>query len=249
MPAWRKVLVRMPDEKRTARVRSRFQGDSPVMLAIDTSTDIATIGVGVNPFTCAESYFKTEKGHSGKLMPMVESLLETVSIKPGDLNLIIAGLGPGTFSGVKVGVATAKSLAMGLNVGITGMSSLDTLAMVAPPLDCDLVLSVMDAKRDMLYAALYETGGALPERVCGPGCLPAFEAASKVIGSRSGKLAVIGYTEPGFLESVRETGVTVVCARDATPRARDMLKAGKRLELKGTMEPESIEPIYLKSAT
>lgn len=249
MPAWRKVLVEMPPEQREARLRARFQGDNPVMLAIDTATDIATIGVGITPFTCVESYFKTEKGHSGKLMPMIDSMLENVSIKPEELNLVIAGLGPGTFSGVKVGVATAKSLAMGLNIGIVGICSLDALALTVPANSSDLILSVMDAKRDMLYVALYETGGALPERISGPSCLAVGVAASKVLGSRGGDVTVIGYTEPGFLKSVTDTGANVVGAREATPRARDMLKAGKRLASSGSTDPGAVEPIYLKSAT
>lgn len=239
----------MSPEGRVARLRSRFQGDSPVMLAIDTSTDIAAIGVGITPFTCVESYFKTEKGHSGKLMPMVDSLLKTVSIKPEELDLVIAGLGPGTFSGVKVGVATAKSLAMGLGIGIVGICSLDTLALTLPAQGCDFILSVVDAKRDMLYVALYQTGGALPEKVSGPSCLAVGEAALGIIGNRKGDVAVVGYTDPGFLESVRGAGMNVVSARDATPRARDMLKAGKRLAASGNTDPGAVEPIYLKSAT
>lgn len=238
----------MSPEGKVSRLRSRFQGDSPVMLAIDTSTEIATIGVGITPFSCVESYFKTEKGHSGKLMPMIDSLLETVCIKPEELNLVIAGLGPGTFSGVKVGVATAKSLAVGLNIGVAGICSLDTLALTMPAQGCDFILSVMDAKRDMLYVALYRTGGALPERVSGPSCLAVDGAASGIIGTRRGDAAVVGYTDSDFLESVRGAGMNVLSAREATPRARDMFKAGKRLA-SGNTDPEAVEPIYLKSAT
>ncbi|MBN1289057.1 MAG: tRNA (adenosine(37)-N6)-threonylcarbamoyltransferase complex dimerization subunit type 1 TsaB [Actinobacteria bacterium] len=238
----------MKSENSKAGCGDRFQGDKPLMLAIDTSTDIGTVGLGFSCYQCYESYFKIEKGHSGRLMPMIDSLFKKLFIAPEDIDLVVAGTGPGTFSGVKIGVTTAKSLAFGLSKGLVGICSLDIMA-ASVTRSCDLVISVMDARRDMLYAASYKPVAGMPEKVLGPVCLQVEEAAKAVLEPGCSEVFVVGSIQREFLDTLHGAGVSTINSREAAPGARDMFWAGRHAALSGLTDPCEVEPIYLKNPT
>lgn len=238
----------MKSENVKAAGRDRFRGVNPLMLVIDTSTDIGTVGIGFSRYQCFESYFKVEKGHSGRLMPMVDSILRKLYVVPEDLNLIVAGTGPGTFSGVKVGVTTAKSLAFGLGKDIVGVCSLDIMA-TSVTRNCDLIVSVMDARRGMLYTAAYRPGPGVPERAFGPVCLTVEEAARAVLELGSNDIFVVGSIEKGLLETLQSACELTINSRESTPGARDMFWAGRYAAQSGIPDPGEVKPIYLKNPT
>lgn len=231
-----------------AQGTGRFKERRPLMLAVDTSTDVGTVGIGLSPYQCVESYFKIEKGHSGRLMPMIDSLFKKLFIEPEQIDLVIAGTGPGTFSGVKAGVTTAKSIAFGLKKDIVGVCSLDIL--VAPVRgDYDLILSVLDARRDMFYAASYRPLPGGPERVKGPVCFSADAAVRAVLEHNRERVLVVGDIESALLEALKKAGVERIESMEATPSARDMFMAGKQAAASGIPDPSTVEPIYLKNPT
>ena len=99
------------------------------------------------------------------LAPTVKELLDRAGIKAMDLSLIAVGVGPGSYTGVRVGVAFAKTLAVTTDVPIVGVSSLDAIAGNAPA-DCGGVIAARDARRRTLYVATYVSaaGGVRPDR-------------------------------------------------------------------------------------
>ncbi|MDR1086249.1 MAG: tRNA (adenosine(37)-N6)-threonylcarbamoyltransferase complex dimerization subunit type 1 TsaB [Deltaproteobacteria bacterium] len=93
--------------------------------------------------------------HSQALAPRVKEMLADNSIKPGDLDLLAVGCGPGSFTGLRVGLALAEGLSLGADVPALGLSSLAVLAALAPE---GLSLPVIDARHREIFTALYRVG-------------------------------------------------------------------------------------------
>jgi tRNA threonylcarbamoyladenosine biosynthesis protein TsaB len=95
-----------------------------------------------------------KKNHSVRLMPAIKSLLEEVDLQPNQLDKIIVAKGPGSYTGVRIGVSVAKTLAWSLGIPITGVSSLQVLAQNGKYFD-GLVCPLFDGRRGQIYTGLY----------------------------------------------------------------------------------------------
>lgn len=143
-----------------------------MMLAFDTATEIVAIGVGRrDPQTgaaevMAECNLRAPRAALGRLLPAVRSLLDEVSVDVLAVEEIVVGRGPGSFTGVRIGVATAKGLAHGLGVPLHGVGTLDAVARRAPAFD-GLVAVVGDAMRGEVYPALFRCEDGRCERLGG----------------------------------------------------------------------------------
>ena len=98
------------------------------ILAIDTSSKNAAVAILENQNTIIELNNDDEKTHSQKLMPMIDEAFKKSNLSLDDINLIICCLGPGSFTGVRIGIATAKAFADSKNIPTVGVSSLEALA-------------------------------------------------------------------------------------------------------------------------
>jgi tRNA threonylcarbamoyladenosine biosynthesis protein TsaB len=96
-----------------------------------------------------------KKNHSVRLMPSIEQLLKDTGIKPVDLDRIIVAEGPGSYTGVRIGVTVAKTLAWSLNIPIVGVSSLKVLA-ANGKFFSGVIVPLFDARRGQVYTGLYE---------------------------------------------------------------------------------------------
>jgi len=127
------------------------------ILSLDTSTDTAVVGFAVDGKLLASLAAGPPSTHAELLLPNVESVLRMAQIEQGALDAIAVGIGPGSFTGTRVGVATAKGLAFALNIPIVGIGSLDVLAWGAWSRDA-LVVPMLDAYRNEVYCAAFATG-------------------------------------------------------------------------------------------
>ena len=98
------------------------------ILAIDTSSKNAAVAILENQNTIIELNNDDEKTHSQKLMPMIDEAFKKSNLSLDDINLISCCLGPGSFTGVRIGIATAKAFADSKNIPTVGVSSLEALA-------------------------------------------------------------------------------------------------------------------------
>src|SRR5699024_1227264 len=98
------------------------------ILAIDTSNH--TLGVVILKYNQVNGEYVThlEKNHSVRLMPAIDQLMRDVEMEPGELNKIVVAKGPGSYTGVRIGLTTAKTLSWTLNIPLTGISSIEVLA-------------------------------------------------------------------------------------------------------------------------
>jgi len=103
--------------------------------------------------------------HSKTLLAMAESLLKNLDLKPTDIGLVAVAKGPGSFTGIRIGVSAAKGLAWGLDIPICGISTLEAMARQTR-LDNVIICPVMDARRSQVYNALFKWHGNKLERLC-----------------------------------------------------------------------------------
>lgn len=136
-----------------------------LVLALDTATPASTAALvevtADGLFGVVEQRTVDPRAHGEKLAPEIAAALAEAGVRPRDLTAIVAGLGPGPFTGLRVGLATAASMGQALGIPTYGVCSLDALGRAAGP---GRVLVATDARRREVYWATYLDG----ERVTGP---------------------------------------------------------------------------------
>jgi tRNA threonylcarbamoyladenosine biosynthesis protein TsaB len=133
------------------------------MVAIETATE--TVGVAVRTATGvqAELTLTGRRRHVETLTPALEHLLAQLDLVPGDLGVVAVEIGPGLFTGLRVGLAAAKGLAQSLGLGVVGATSLDILTAGAAAAGLrGLVLACVDARRGEVFAAVHEVEAVGP---------------------------------------------------------------------------------------
>lgn len=123
-------------------------------LAIDTSNLVMGVAVIYDDVIVGEYITNMNKNHSVRLMPAIHDLMKEVGMKPKELDRIIVAHGPGSYTGVRIGVTIAKTLAWTLQIPIVGVSSLEVLAQNGQ-LFQGLVSPLFDARRGQVYTGLY----------------------------------------------------------------------------------------------
>ncbi len=126
------------------------------VVAFETATETVGVAVRTGAGVQAELTLTGRRRHVETLTPGLEHLLAQVGLKPPDLHVVAVDVGPGLFTGLRVGVAAAKGLAQSLGIGVVGASSLDILAAGAAGVGHrGLVLSCVDARRGEVFAAVH----------------------------------------------------------------------------------------------
>lgn len=124
------------------------------VLAIDTSNYALGIALAENDKIVGEYMTNMKKNHSVRVMPAIEQLLKDCETKPTELDKVVVAKGPGSYTGVRIGVTIAKTLAWTLNIPLAGVSSLEALAANGRYFD-GLISPLFDARRGQLYTGLY----------------------------------------------------------------------------------------------
>ncbi|NMD72861.1 tRNA (adenosine(37)-N6)-threonylcarbamoyltransferase complex dimerization subunit type 1 TsaB [Bacillus sp. DNRA2] len=127
------------------------------VLAIDTSNYVLGIAIIDEEKVIGEYITNVKVNHSIRVMPAIENLLNDCGVKPAELTKIVVAQGPGSYTGVRIGVTIAKTLAWTLNIPLVGVSS---LAIIAAPLARyfnGMVSPIFDARRGQVYTGLYQS--------------------------------------------------------------------------------------------
>src|SRR5690606_17037777 len=129
-----------------------------IWLGIDTANTPLSVAIVKDGTILAEVNSSMAVNHSLRAMPVIEELFETVKLQPKDIDAIAVSEGPGSYTGVRIGVTIAKTLAWTLKKPLFGVSSLKVLA--ANALYCDgVICPIVDARRNNVYAGVYEFAG------------------------------------------------------------------------------------------
>ena len=175
-------------------------------LAIDTSNQTLGVALVEEGQVIGEYMTNLKKNHSIRLMPAVQRLLEDCETEPSELSKIIVAKGPGSYTGVRIGVTVAKTLAWSLSIPLIGVSSLAVLAGAGRYFD-GYVCPLFDARRGLVYTGLYRWERGELRTVEEDTNIPAAEWA-QVLKTKDDKVLFVGNDIPiheaVFVEVLKE---------------------------------------------
>lgn len=131
-----------------------------MILALETATSVTSVAVINEGKLAGEFFINTTKNHSQSLMPLVDSLLGFIGVDIDNISAFAAAIGPGSFTGLRIGLATVKGMGVALNKPVLGIPTLDGLAENLRGAQ-GLICPILDARKNQVYTALYtsETDG------------------------------------------------------------------------------------------
>lgn len=215
------------------------------ILGIDTATAGTAVGVTVAGALRSERY--TGPRPDGRPRHS-ERLLSEVEVAVGEaggwdcIGVVAVGVGPGTFTGLRIGIATARALAQGRGLQLAAVGSLDALARgIAERAPDRLRLAAIDARRKQAFAALYDSSGEL---AWGPEALSAEELAGR-LAQAGGSVVAAGDGSLRFRERLESAGAEVLPAASEAHRiaARHVCALAAEVE---PGPPDDVRPVYLR---
>ena len=210
------------------------------VVALETSGRAPSVAVRCGALEASRD-LEESRAHASDLLPTLDALLREVGGEPSGIGAVLVGTGPGSYTGLRVGIATALGIARGTGAGLRGVPSGETLcfAELRPGEEGTVLL---DARAGEVYLARYRRTADEVEVVRAPCVLPvgevlgALEESGPIFGDREG-IEVAG--APASLGSRFRAG--------PRPDARALLALGtKRLERLGAQAPSDVAPLYLR---
>jgi tRNA threonylcarbamoyladenosine biosynthesis protein TsaB len=204
-----------------------------LILALDASTPVTTVAVAhANAREVLAEVSTTGRGASETLLPAVQAALDLAGEELDCVKLVLAGVGPGTFTGIRIAAATARALSAGTGMALARNSTLDALA--APALSCSPdVLAVLDARRGQVFARRFSESGPRTGIYCVRPEELSVEGAPVLVGDGAVRyredLARLGRIPPDGSALHRVTAAGHIVSADLTP-----------------VGPEDLVPIYVR---
>ena len=216
-----------------------------LILALDSSASPASAALLEDGKILSEFYINTKQTHSQTLMPMAEAVLRLSAKTLDDVDCLAVSAGPGSFTGVRIGVSCVKGLAMARNIPCAGVSTLRAMAENARGMD-GVVCAVMDARCGQVYNALFRVENGEIERLCADRALPISElyAECKAYGD---KLLLVGDGAALCHKTFSAFGARLLQPQQQFQRASGVaLAAQEQLCAGQTVTPDALMPIYLR---
>ena len=214
------------------------------ILSVDTSSNVASVAITDDEKLISEIVVNTKKTHSQTLMPMIDTALKQAELEISDIDLIVSANGPGSFTGLRIGVSCVKGLSHATNIPVVGVSILEAMAYNLP--FCEYFISpIMDARRDQVYNAVYEWKGDELLEVKAPRALSVKELTDELLENDK-KVVFLGDGVSVHREFIKEKmGDKALFAPVSAmeQRASGLAAAAKN---KKTVSCYELAPIYLR---
>ena len=217
------------------------------LLAIETSTEACSVGLSIDGNLLLDHRMVAQK-HGALVLPMIDALMAEAGLAPAQLDGVVFGRGPGSFTGVRIGVAVTQGIALGAGVGVVGISTLQSVAQGCFRVHGDEQVAVcLDARMDEVYFSAYQLDEAglmqavMEERVLPPADMPALPTDKNWYWAGTGAER---YAE--LLGSEFDVAEGVI-RPDCWPHAQDLLTLGEVVARSGgLLPPEEAAPVYLR---
>lgn len=218
------------------------------ILAIDTATEACSVALW-NDGTTFAHFELCPREHTQRILPLVRAALADAEVKLTDLDALAFGRGPGSFTGVRIGIGIAQGLALGAELPMIGVSTLATMAQGAwRKTGATRVLAAIDARMGEVYWAEYQRDadgiwhGEETEAVLKP------EAVSDRLQQLDGNWAMVGTGWGAWPELAANSPVTLTDGEMLLPTAEDMLPIARQLfAAQKWVAVEQAEPVYLRN--
>lgn len=218
------------------------------ILAIDTSTDILSIAIVKNGKALARFHRKANRRHSILLVPTIDMLLKKAGLKIKDIDCFAVSVGPGSFTGLRIGVTVVKGLAFALKKPIVAVPTLDVIAYNVLS-HKGVICPVLDARKNKVYACLYRSDGKALKRLSKYMLLPMAELLKKTI--KYDKVLFLGdYIEERSFErsGLSRSQDQILLRKIWQPRAGAVARLGaEQARAKKFVKCEDLEPMYIYS--
>lgn len=220
-----------------------MRASAPVLLAVDTSTRVVGIALYDGAQVLGESVWSSNDYHTVELAPAVAQLLKKCALDAQHLEALAAALGPGSFTGLRIGLALVKGLALARRIPLVGIPTLDVLAF-AQPVTGEHLAAVARAGRGRLAVGWYqaEAGAWRPN---GEVSVLTVEQLSELIPQGGRVCGELTLEERQFLESVHGLGVLTSPALSLRRPSFLAELAWKRWQSGQVADPATLAPLYL----
>lgn len=219
--------------------------DNLLVLAIDTSSAQGALGLLLGERLLGERSIPVERTFSEKLLPTIDGLLHTSGVSLGDLGLVAAVRGPGSFTGLRIGLATAKGLAYTKGVPVVGIVSLEVLAW-GVGVAGERVTAVLPARPGWVYTATYRRSGTYLECLCPP----ELKSLDRWMGVLAPGERLVGEGALRHQALLKEVLPQVRIEPEGShhrPRGESVARLGRcRFLDSGGLPVESLTPLYLQ---
>lgn len=214
-------------------------------LAFESSAKAASVALCRDEELIAQSFQAGGLTHSRTLLPMAEDLLKNTETRLEDIGCIAVSHGPGSFTGVRIGVSTVKGLAWAADKPVVGVSTLEAMAwnaLYAP--EDSLICCAMDARRAQVYNAVFRLRGESPVRLCGDRAVSLDELAADM-KKYENPAVIVGDGALLCYNHLRQAGVSAVLAPE---HIRYQCAWGVAMAARGVEpgSPDDLIPVYLR---
>ena len=217
------------------------------ILALETATLVSSVALATEDTLVAELTLQTKLTHSERLMPHVAAVLDLAQLKLADISAIAVSIGPGSFTGLRIGLATGKALAYALKIPLVGVPTLEAIAFGCP-LPGAYLSPLLDAQKGNVYQAVFQSGEngwqeVVPARVIN--CL----AALKELAELKQPVIVMGEGAVLYRQQILNCGGRLLLPPPhlIMPRAGSVAFLGRQLLASGgAHDVMALEPLYIR---
>jgi tRNA threonylcarbamoyladenosine biosynthesis protein TsaB len=225
-----------------------------IALGLESATELVGAAVADDTGVRAALWSTGRRRHVESLAPAIEHVLAQAEIALRDVDVVVVDVGPGLFTGLRVGVATAQGLAQGLGIGVLSVSSLEVLAAQALAAGWPgAVLAVVDARRGEVFTAAYERDGGVPVQLLPPALrspadLEAAAYEARAAASVPTDVLAIGDGARRYADQLGGAGVVSAGAAFAGPSPAALVALGLERLRRGAraVSPAEVRPVYLR---
>lgn len=217
------------------------------ILALETSAKSVSVAVTENGTLLAQAYQDRGLTHSVTLMPLLDGMLKTAGLTLDDMDIIAVAQGPGSFTGIRIGVSAAKGLAWAKALPCCGVSTLEAMAYGVTDFE-GVVVGAMDARRQQVYNALFRTENGRVTRLCADRAV-AMELVAEELAAIPEPKLIVGDGAVLLYDFLQKVGIG---CRLSSPLHRQQSAAGvalaaEHLAAQGlTCSAQELQPVYLR---
>lgn len=217
------------------------------LLAMDTATEVCGVAVHVDGRLLAQRIAQQGLTHTKVLMTNIDAVLRQSGLNLNDLDALVVSIGPGSFTGLRIGISTAKGLAMATGKPLVGISTLAVLAHQAPG-GTEWICPMIDARRNEVYWTLYQRQGGTLKQVAVESAGPVHDALTAI----KGPCVFIGNGAKQYADIITKQSIhpVTLASLQAHPIAPGVLAClGQKRMAQGIVETlDSFTPIYLRKS-
>ena len=214
-------------------------------LALDTSTRVCTVGLVQDGHVLAEYDISVGLTHSEGLMPQMDQMFARTGIKKENTDRIAVSIGPGSFTGLRIGLAAAEAMAYAWQCGICGVNTLEAMAYNIP-VEGVVLVPVLDAQKGNFYTAFYEwAAGDLRE--VRPVEMADAETLLQQLQACGKPVLLMGECEK-LMKQEMPDGISVVSEQVRMPKASSVALAAERMEPLTGEDAFTLRPYYIRKS-